>query len=47
MHEKFSLLRQWRCAILVTFCFVYGITNSVHGVEFSPICFYFICLNVL
>lgn len=45
--KKFSLFSQWRCAILVTFCFVNGITNRVHGVEFSPICFYFICLNVL
>lgn len=38
--KKFSLFSQWRCAILVTFCFVNGITNRVHGVEFSPICFY-------
>lgn len=30
--KKFSLFSQWRCAILVTFCFVNGITNRVHGV---------------
>lgn len=39
--KKFSLFSQWRCAILVTFCFVNGILLIVF-MELSSVPFVFI-----